>query len=655
MNSNTVLWVFLLMLIVFVIRFRLTARPIRGSKVKPLTVNSESLKYLQQYWSSQLPLGARRMADIESRWLQDLTPKNPQYNDLVKKCLSNNVQENFQELRSLVESGVFEKELSEKDLGEIEYILHLIYKGLFSDDMRNEEEATKWLSQAAEHGHVTAMLDLGMEEIIETMRDENSDVWPVARAYFTRAAEKKMPEACFMLANVSMVNNDMNYSREEVLELMRQAAVLKHPVANFILALAHLIDDRKLLDKSKSKHYFETLNELAYPSGQAYYAELILGSDVFELDNDLAFQLLEDASAGGYTSACIPLGKMYELEHVPSCKRLNLDRQQMQAKALSLYRAAAVQGNFQALLNMLRLYKTGVNCPDYDEELNYWFEFETSKTSKSHIAMHMYLAWLYIFQQQNQVACQESLDTVETILEKLHLPFEEFNFDQAFQAIKASSIEKHYAGFLRWLLSDYCETVYRNEQTHLLANAAKNGLRIAQLVICDPNAALSLDFESPDKISVMQVQAKKGCGAACFKMFEYFVDDEHEDITLALDWLEQGVAQRNVESLMRYAYFKLEHFDLNENDEKLRTYVVPDLNAIEYLKQAASARSQQAAKLLEQIYLRKSSGPDIDKVKYYHRYGLINFGEEEQYIQSFIKSLVRIELDENVIQSASNG
>ncbi len=627
MSSNLVMWILAWMLIIFVIRFRLTTRPLRGNEKNSHTINSESLKFLQQYWSSQLPMCARKVADVES-YLNEFLPKNLKHPEVVLKFL----YLSHDHLADL-------QKVAAENPGQSEYILSSIYKGIFTEQNKDEVKARHWLRKSAEHGYAAAMFELGQQEIVETMREENSDTWQIARAYFTQASEKELPEGNFMFANILMANTEDHFSREEILEQMTRAAKLSHPVANFVMALAHLIDDTELLNKNKSREYFEKLNDLAYPSGQTYFAELILGSEMFEKDHLLAYQLLQDASKGGFISSGIPLGRMYEMGDVPPPELEKYPGIEALKKSLTLYRKAAIQGNCQAFLHMIRLHQSGVPAPDYDVELNYWFRFESAETNKSHLAVHFYLAWVYVNQYQSHT---ESLTVIEALLENLHIPFEEFNFDNAYQSILKSSIADEYSGFLQWLISDFCEQVYQREHHDLLEKAALNGLRIAQLVSIDPESVLALAFDVPDSTAVLQSQAELGCGVACLKMFECVLASD--DSTHAVKWLEASADAMNTDALLRIARLKLQRYDYSEFDEKLRGVVKPDsLQAIKYLELAAMA-SQQAAYLLKTLYLSEmNGGPDIIKAKFYHRYAIINFGEEEQYVQSFIKSLVRVD------------
>lgn len=627
MSANLIMWILAWMLIIFVIRFRLTTRPLRGAERNTSIINSESLKFLQHYWSSQLPMCARKVADVES-YLNELLPENFEHYEFVSQYW-------YAPQQNLDKLLVYAKDHP----GQVEYVVSLIYNGTFTEKNKDEVQARKWLRQASEHGHAVATFELGQREVVETMREENSDTWQIARAYFTQAAEKNLPEARFMFANILMANTDDHFSREEILEQMTLAANLSHPVANFIMALAHLIDDTELLDKKKSRRYFEKLNELAYPSGQTYFAELMLGSEVFEQDNVLAFQLLQDAVKSGFISAGIPLGRMYEVGDVPSSELDKYSAQDVLIKSLALYRSVAIQGNCHAFLHMIRLHQAGVTAPDYDAELNYWFKFESAETSKSHLAVHFYLAWIYVNQYQSQ---PEALSKIESLLANLHIPFEEFNFDNAYQSIRNSAIDKDYSGFLQWLISDFCEQVYRREHHALLEKAALNSLRVAQLVGIDPESVLDLNERLPDKIISLQSQAEQGCGVASLKMFENVLVGD--DSTHALRWLEGAVEARNTDALLRMAVLKLQRYDYSEYDKKLKEEVEPDaLQAIKYLELAAKA-SPQAAELLKRLYLSNiNNGPDIQMAKFYHRYALINFGEEEQYVQSFIKSLVRVD------------
>ncbi len=631
MSSQLVIWILAWMLIIFVIRFRLTNRPLRHAERKSFTVNNESLKFLQQYWSSLLPVCARKVADVES-YLVELLPEHLEHKDFFKKCLSIS-SENIVELHRY----------AQEHPGQAEYILSLVYRGIFNQQAADYGQAEKWLRQSAEHGNALAMFALGQQEIIETMRDENTDTWQIARAYFTRAAEKKLAEAKFMIANVLMSNTKDHFSREEILELMEQAAEMKHPVANFIMALAHLIDEPVLLDKTKSRRYFETLNVLAYPSGQTYFAELILGSEVFQQDHVLAFQLLQEARKAGYIAAGIPLGRMYEVGDLPEVDSSQLTEQEMWSKSLSLYRSSAVQGNYQAFSYMIRLYKAGVQIPDYDAELNYWFKFEKAEATKSHLANHFYLAWIFVNQHQS---APTALTVIENLLKTLHIPFEEFDFDQAYQSIRGSVIEPHYSDFLQWLISDFCESVYRHEHFSSLELAASNKLRVAQLTVIDPESILEISYDGDKKYQLMKSQAILGCGVACLYMFNAVLESIDGELSTAMDWLHRAVAAKNTDALLRLATLQLQQFDYSEFDEKLRTIVRPDLvEAVKHLKQAAES-SQQAACLLEKIYLSHyDTEPNIQQARYYHRYAIINFGDEEQYVQSFIKSLVRVDVN----------
>ncbi|VAW79277.1 hypothetical protein MNBD_GAMMA12-454 [hydrothermal vent metagenome] len=637
MSSQLVIWILAWMLIIFVIRFRLTNRPLRHAERKSFTINNESLKFLQQYWSSQLPVCARKVADVDS-YLLELLPEHLEHKEFFKKCLNVSI-EDLEKLHGYAQDNP----------GQAEYILCLVYRGIFNQQLVDLSQAEKWLCQAAEHGDALAMFALGQREIIETMRDENTDTWQIASAYFTRAAEKKLAEAKFMVANVLMANTKDHFSREEILEVMGQAAAMNHPVANFVMALVHLIDEPLLLDKTKSRGYFEKLNGLAYPSGQTYFAELILGSEVFQQDHVLAFQLLHDARKSGYIAAGIPLGRMYEVGDLPKVEREQLTEQEMRSKSLLLYRSSAVQGNYQAFFYMIRLYNNGGPIPDYDAELNYWFQFEKAETSKSHLAIHFYLAWIFVNQHQSEPT---ALTVIENLLKTLHIPFEEFDFDQGYQSIRESLIDPHYSGFLQWLMSDFCESVYRKEHSFLLELAASKQLRVAQLTIIDPESTLGLTFEISEKYKLMQSQAKLGCGAASLYMFNAVLESADGDISIAIDWLNRAVTAKNTDALLRLAALQLQQFDYNEFDEKLRTIVMPDpVTAVKYLQQAAES-SQQAASLLENFYLSHFDvEPNIQQARYYHRYAIINFGDEEQYVQSFIKSLVRVAITREKTES----
>ena len=624
MNSSMVLWLLVWIAIIMFIRFRLKSNPLRIKPRKTYTANPVSLQVLQQYWTSRLPLLARNVADIESPWIEAI---NCQDQAIVNEALSATTIDMLEVLHDNSESSP-----------DLEYMLSVFSSGRTGKKTLNKNKSLEWLYSAAENGHARSIFELGQREILVGISEPEGIDLPVALAYFTRASEKQLAEARFMLANVLMAD-DGAHSREEILETMSTAAELDHPVACFVMALTHLIDENSLFDKEKSQHYFDKVHALKYPVGQAYYGELLMNSELFDPDYSLAYELLDGAREGGYCSACIPLGKMYEQGHTKET-----DLKKALAKAQEYYRSAAAQGNFLAFQHLLRLYKNGLATPEYDQELNFWFRFETAETSKYHLATHFYLAWLYINETD---ADSDSLQAIEHIIETLHLPFEEFDFDESWNLLQSSSKSLPYSGFLQWLISDLCESEYRPENSPKLEHAAQEGLRVAQLVICDPYQCLGLDCTTPDIREFIEEQASAGCAAASYNMFEFSHSENLDAETIVL-WLDKAAAADHNEALFRLACLKLDQLEYSEQDQILQGVVARDIDAgIKYLKRAIELQSTLAVKILEELYFggieNSEFKPDWDIAKYYHRYGIINFGEEEQYVQSFVKSLVRIE------------
>lgn len=207
---------------------------------------------------------------------------------------------------------------------------------------RSDEEAARWYSKAADHGHPAAQAILGAMYMVGqgVPRDDARGV-----NLLILSAAQQLPLGIARLGAAYMQGWGVKQDAEKGTRLLLQAVDLGVGLAAFEIGMAHRWGRGATKDEGEARKWFQKSAELGYPDGQYISAKF------YETDGGRRLALYLKAANGGHAGAQYQLGRIYH--RTPEL----YDRD----KAIHWYSLAALNGNQMGNQGLFKLGLPDVN------------------------------------------------------------------------------------------------------------------------------------------------------------------------------------------------------------------------------------------------------------------------------------------------------